>query len=56
MPAPVLAPPPQLLEDGVAIRIELDQRAYSFHAIWLRDNAQDPGTRSALNGQRLITL
>ena len=27
-----------------------------FHAIWLRDNAWDCETRSAVNGQRLITL
>ncbi len=27
-----------------------------FHAIWLRDNAQDAATRDAGNGQRLITL
>ncbi|MEM7318467.1 MAG: TauD/TfdA family dioxygenase [Pseudomonadota bacterium] len=27
-----------------------------FHAVWLRDNALDPDTRSAGNGQRLITL
>ena len=27
-----------------------------FHAIWLRDNAQDDLTRSATNGQRLLTL
>ena len=27
-----------------------------FHAIWLRDNACDPATRSADNGQRLIAL
>ena len=27
-----------------------------FHAIWLRDNAWDESTRSAVNGQRLITL
>ncbi|USG59794.1 gamma-butyrobetaine dioxygenase [Sneathiella marina] len=27
-----------------------------FHAIWLRDNAPDPATRSQQNGQRLITL
>jgi gamma-butyrobetaine hydroxylase len=27
-----------------------------FHALWLRDNAQDPGTRASGNGQRLITL
>ncbi|MFK7838527.1 MAG: TauD/TfdA family dioxygenase [Sulfitobacter sp.] len=29
---------------------------FRFHAIWLRDNAQDETTRSATNGQRLITL
>ena len=27
-----------------------------FHAIWLRDNAPDPETRSSGNGQRLITI
>lgn len=27
-----------------------------FHAIWLRDNAQDPDTRALGNGQRLIAL
>lgn len=27
-----------------------------FHAVWLRDNAQDDATRDAGNGQRLITL
>lgn len=27
-----------------------------FHAVWLRDNARDAATRSASNGQRLITL
>ena len=27
-----------------------------FHAVWLRDNAQDAETRAPGNGQRLITL
>ena len=27
-----------------------------FHAIWLRDNAQDDETRDQINGQRLIAL
>ncbi|TIX45702.1 MAG: DUF971 domain-containing protein, partial [Mesorhizobium sp.] len=27
-----------------------------FHAMWLRDNALDDKTRSAGNGQRLITI
>ena len=31
-------------------------RRSRFHAVWLRDNAQDEATRSPGNGQRLITL
>ena len=27
-----------------------------FHAIWLRDNAPDPATRSPQNGQRMISI
>ena len=46
----------QLLDDGAAIEILLDGKPYRFHAIWLRDNAQDVETRSPGNGQRLITL
>ena len=46
-----------LLEDGTALRLRWeDGRAARFHAIWLRDNAPDPGTRDPANGQRLITL
>ncbi|MEM7506836.1 MAG: TauD/TfdA family dioxygenase [Pseudomonadota bacterium] len=33
-----------------------DGRQTRFHAIWLRDNAQEPDTRAPGNGQRLITL
>ena len=33
-----------------------DGQRLRFHAIWLRDNALDPATRSPDNGQRLITL
>jgi gamma-butyrobetaine dioxygenase len=29
---------------------------HRFHAVWLRDNAQDPASRSPGNGQRLMTL
>ncbi|MEK6217404.1 MAG: gamma-butyrobetaine dioxygenase, partial [Boseongicola sp.] len=29
---------------------------HRFHAVWLRDNALDPETRSVGNGQRLIAL
>jgi len=36
-----------LIDEGTVLR---------FHAIWLRDNAGDPETRSPGNGQRLIAL
>ena len=47
---------PQLLDGGLAVEIALHGRPHRFHALWLRDNAQDPDTRSPSNGQRLITL
>ena len=31
-------------------------RDMRFHAVWLRDNAPDSGTRSPQNGQRLISI
>ena len=47
----------ELLEGGKALRVMWDNSAQArFHAIWLRDNALDPATRAAGNGQRLITL
>ncbi len=47
----------ELLENGVALRLGWDDGATArFHALWLRDNALDPETRSPANGQRLITL
>jgi len=49
-------PPPRLLDDGAALEVGLDGEPRRFHAVWLRDNAQDAATRSAGNGQRLITL
>ena len=48
--------PPRLLQDGRVVQVWVQGRALRFHALWLRDNAQDPATRSATNGQRLITL
>jgi hypothetical protein len=46
-----------VLEDGAGLQAGWnDGVALRFHAIWLRDNALDPGTRSPRNGQRLITL
>ena len=47
------------VEDNGRVLTLLDQggeRRRRFHAIWLRDNAQDESTRSADNGQRLHTL
>lgn len=44
------------LDDGSVLEVELKGAPYRFHAIWLRDNAQDAGTRSPAHGQRLITL
>jgi gamma-butyrobetaine dioxygenase len=46
-----------LLEEGAALRLDWSDGASArFHALWLRDNALDPETRSAGNGQRLITV
>jgi [2-(trimethylamino)ethyl]phosphonate dioxygenase len=47
----------EILDDGRAISLTLESRArLRFHAIWLRDNAWDAGTRAPGNGQRLITI
>ncbi len=46
-----------LAPDGQTIAITPSGSApVRFHAIWLRDNAWDAGTRSPGNGQRLIAL
>ena len=47
----------ETLENGAAVRLSwADGTSARFHAIWLRDNALDPETRSPGNGQRLITV
>ena len=47
----------EILDDGRAISLALEGGArLRFHAIWLRDNAWDAGTRAPGNGQRLITI
>ena len=47
----------EVIEDGAALRLSRqDGSGLRFHAIWLRDNAPDPATRSPGNGQRLITI
>ncbi len=47
----------ELMDAGATLRVTwADGQAARFHAIWLRDNAQDTATRDPANGQRLITL
>ena len=48
----------QLNESGTVLTLTASAGAPAqrFHAIWLRDNAQDETTRSPTNGQRLIAL
>jgi [2-(trimethylamino)ethyl]phosphonate dioxygenase len=41
---------------GNYLTLESNSGVKRFHAIWLRDNAPDPETRSSGNGQRLIAL
>ena len=46
-----------LEDNGAVLRLtEPGQPDLRFHAVWLRDNSPDPGTRDPRNGQRLITL
>lgn len=46
-----------LIDDGKAVALGWTTgETARFHALWLRDNAPDGATRSATNGQRLITL
>lgn len=47
---------PRILDRGTSIEIALNGTPHRFHAMWLRDNAGDAETRSAGNGQRLITI
>lgn len=47
----------RILDEGLALEIRSqDGSGRRFHAVWLRDNALDPATRSPGNGQRLITI
>ena len=41
---------------GTVVKLCLGNEIMRFHAIWLRDNAQDDETRDQINGQRLIAL
>ena len=47
----------EIVSDGSVLVLRGAQGAdIRFHAMWLRDNAQDLETRSPVNGQRLITI
>ena len=50
MPSAIVDP------SGAFLTLDTSSGPLRFHAIWLRDNAQDPETRAAANGQRLIAL
>jgi hypothetical protein len=41
---------------GTFLTLDSATGPHRFHAIWLRDNAQDAQTRAPGNGQRLIAL
>ena len=41
---------------GQFLTLDNGDAAHRFHAIWLRDNAPDPETKSAGSGQRLLAL
>ena len=44
-------------DDGAIVELGWsDGTTARFHALWLRDNALDDKTRSAANGQRLVTI
>ena len=44
-------------EEGRAVRVRwMDGAAARFHAVWLRDNCQDPQSRHPGNGQRLFDI
>lgn len=45
-----------ILENGAGVVLDQGSKKLRFHAIWLRDNAPDAGTRDPGNGQRLIAL
>ncbi|MEP2718684.1 TauD/TfdA family dioxygenase [Pseudophaeobacter sp.] len=45
-----------LSPNGDFLTLDLSGQPCRFHAIWLRDNAQDSETRAPGNGQRLLAL
>ena len=51
-----LTPNSRIPQLTIESRTAFADKACRFHALWLRDNAPDAETRSAGNGQRLITI
>ncbi len=45
-----------IADDRKSLSLELASGVARFHAVWLRDNSLHPDTKSAGNGQRLISL
>lgn len=45
-----------LSPNGDFLTLDIEGEPQRFHAIWLRDNAQDDQTRAPGNGQRLLAL
>ena len=45
-----------ITDDRKSLSLELASGIARFHAVWLRDNSLHPDTKSAGNGQRLISL
>ena len=51
------SPNVEILEQGQQLALTWpDSSRGRFHAIWLRDNGQDPNTRDPGNNQKLVTL
>jgi len=48
----------EIIENGQAIALQegVNSQVVRYHAVWLRDNAPEPETIDAGNGQRLITV
>ena len=47
----------KIIDNGKSVILQrADGSTLRYHSTWLRDNALDPKTRDAKNGQRLITL
>jgi len=51
------APTCKIIDDGTAVALQFDRGDLArYHAVWLRDNADDPGVRDPDSGQRLHSI